>query len=120
MKAEGFSEEREWRLIFMPPISGPPPTLEFNSRRDFLAPFLSLKYIWHTLRPDFEQIPALRLNPPMNVRLPPGQPLLPIVDVMVGPSGHQPLNLKAMKKLLAQTPWRLAPSFSDIPYRSLG
>jgi hypothetical protein len=120
MKAEGFSEEREWRLIFMPPVSGPLPILEFHPRRDFLGPFLRLQYIWHNLRLAFAQIPALRPNPPLNVPLPAGRPLLPITDVMVGPSGHQPLNLKAMKMLLAQTPWRLAPSFSDIPYRGLG
>ena len=29
MKAQGFSEEWEWRLIFMPPAVGPSPQLDF-------------------------------------------------------------------------------------------
>ena len=120
MKAQGFSEEWEWRLIFMPPAGGPRLTLEFQPRRDFLAPFLRLNYIWNDLRPIYAKIPALRPNPPINSPLPAGTPLLPITEVMVGPSGHQPLNLGAMTKLLAQTLWPLTPSHSDIPYRSVG
>jgi hypothetical protein len=119
MKAQGFSEEWEWRLIFTPPVGGPRLTLEFHPRRDFLAPFLRLNYIWNNLRPIFASIPALRPNPPMDAPLPASTPLLPITGVMVGPSGHQPLNLRSMTKLLAQTPWTLEPTHSDIPYRSI-
>lgn len=118
MKAQGFSEEWEWRLIFMPPAVGPSPKLEFHPRRDFLAPFLRLKYIWNDLRPQLAQIPALRPRPPIG--LPTGAPLLQITGVMVGPSVHQSLNLRAMTKLLAQSPRPLAPTASDIPYRSIG
>jgi hypothetical protein len=121
MKADGFREEREWRLIFMPPANGPQPTLKFNPRRDFLAPFVELKYIWSTLRPELNKVEAIRREPPINVPEPTGKPLLPIDEVMVGPSIHQPLNVRAMTKLLNQTSWPLlAPTRSTIPYRAVG
>jgi hypothetical protein len=120
MKADGFREEREWRLIFMPPANGPQPALKFHPRRDFLAPFVELRYIWNTLRPELNAITAIRRTPPINVLEPTGAPLLPIEEVMVGPSGHQPLNIRAMTKLLNQTPWPLIPTQSAIPYRAVG
>jgi Protein of unknown function (DUF2971) len=117
MKAHGFSEEQEWRLIFMPPAADLKLKLEFHPRRDFLAPFLTLKYIWNDLRPQLTKI--ITINPPLNVSEPTGEPLLPVAEVMVGPSGNQPLNERAMMKLLAQTPWPLEPKRSCIPYRSI-
>jgi len=119
MKAPGFSEEREWRLLFMPPAVDPSPRLEFHPRRDFLAPFLRLQYIWNDLGPQLASNQNLRPHPPLNVTRPTGKPLLPIEGVMVGPSGHQPLNLRAMTKLLKQTSWQVTPDTSDIPYRSI-
>jgi hypothetical protein len=117
MKAHGFSKEQEWRLIFMPPAADLKLKLGFHTRRDFLAPFLTLKYIWNDLRPQLTKL--ITINPPLNVSEPTGEPLLPIAEVMVGPSGNQPLNERAMTKLLAQTPWPLEPKRSCIPYRSI-
>jgi hypothetical protein len=121
MKAPGFEEECEWRLVFMPPRDGPQPQLKFHPRRDFLAPFLTMQYIWSSLRPQLASIPALRPNPPLNRREEPNaNPLIPVTEVMVGPSGHQFLNLRAITKLLSQTGRALTPTASRIPYRSLG
>ena len=122
MKAPGFAEEREWRLIFMPPQIGPQPELCFHPRRDLLAPYIELKYIWDKLRPDMLKLPALdatlqseALRPRANV-----PPLVPITKVMVGPSVHQPLNQRAMAKLLRQANRpTVAILTSQIPYRSL-
>jgi len=120
MKAGGFREEREWRLIFMPPANGPQPTLKFHPRRDFLAPFVELRYIWNTLRPELNKVEAIRRKPPIGVAEPTGKPLLPIDEVMVGPSIHQSLNIPAMTKLLNQTAWpSLVPTRSTIPYRAV-
>jgi hypothetical protein len=120
MKATGFEEEREWRLVLMPPALDPSPTLQFHPRRDFLAPFFDLSYIWHQLRPQMLAINELRATLPP--RLPTvNLPLIPIQEVMIGPSGHQALNLRAFKKLLAQSKRNgIAVNHSQIPYRSLG
>ena len=66
MKAPGFAEEKEWRLIFMPP-GKPSPELCFYLRRDFLAPFIKLSHVWNVLRPEMLQ------NPDLNATLPPEQ-----------------------------------------------
>jgi hypothetical protein len=119
MKAPGFVEEQEWRLIFMPP-AGVSPMLNFHPRRDFLAPYLTLNNIWFTLQPAMIAIPALAalLNPiraTAHVR-----PLVPITQIMVGPSGHATLTQRAMQKLVAQVHRGAIPiTISAIPYRSL-
>jgi hypothetical protein len=88
MKAPGFAEEKEWRLIFMPP-GKPSAELCFYPRRDFLAPFIKLSHIWNILRPEMLQ------NPDLNATLPPEQSrpsaqVPPLVSItMIGPSGHQ-------------------------------
>lgn len=121
MKDPGFSEEREWRLIFMPPYGVPQPQLGFQPRRDFLAPFVTLHHLWHQLRPKLVKIPELKPNPPSNKRaLPSATPLVPVNSVMVGPSGHQALNVKAMRKVVTQAGRAIIPQASAIPYRSLG
>jgi DUF2971 family protein len=120
MKASGFEEEHEWRLIFMPPPLDPPPALQFHPRRDFLAPYLNLQYLWTDLRPQMVSIQALRNALPMHV---PSitLPLLSIQEVMIGPSGHQTLNVRAFKKLLNQHHLgSVTVERSQIPYRSLG
>jgi hypothetical protein len=122
MKDVGFAEEREWRLIFMPLQDGPKPKLGFHPRRDFLAPFVTLKDLWNRLRLELIEIPGLEPHPPLNVKLPTGIPLVLIQEVMVGPSGHQPLNVRAMVKVATQ--WRPSQNSpvdqSAIPYRSVG
>jgi hypothetical protein len=72
MKACGFAEEREWRLIFMPPQIGPTPRFGFHPRRDFIAPFVDLEQIWNVLRSQLTAIPALdaTLGPPALRRRP--------------------------------------------------
>jgi hypothetical protein len=120
MKAQGFEEEHEWRLIFMPPKLGPRPKLEFQARRDFLAPYLDLRYLWDELQPKMVAIPELVAtlpSPRPDAGVP---PLVHITHVMIGPSGHQSLNVRAIAKLLNQAD-RLAVTIqqSQIPYRSL-
>lgn len=120
MKAAGFEEEREWRLIFMPPALQPAAMLKFHPRRDFLAPFFDLNYIWSTLRPQLVAIPQLAATLPTQPATPNVPPLVAIKKVMVGPSGHQGLNVRALNKLLAQTGRVNVPiKRSEIPYRSL-
>jgi hypothetical protein len=120
MKAWGFEEEREWRLVFMPPALDPAPHLQFHARRDFLAPFFDLTYIWNDLRPVMVKIDALRATLPFylpNVTM----PLVPIQEVMIGPSSHQDLNLRGFNKLLRQSNRATVKlARSQIPYRSLG
>jgi hypothetical protein len=119
MKAAGFEEEQEWRLIFMPPQVGPTPEFGFQARRDFLAPFIDLTSLWHNLRPQMMAIRELRdtlptVLPAINL------PLVPITDVMIGPSGHQMLNARAFTKLLIQANRSTVKILqSAIPYRSL-
>jgi hypothetical protein len=119
MKASGFDEEREWRLIFMPPQVNLQPQLGFQARRDFMAPYIDLTHLWGHLRPIMVAICALRQTLPYN---PPtvSPPLVPITEVMIGPSGHQMLNVRAITKLLIQAQRvGVAIRQSSIPYRSL-
>ncbi len=120
MKAPGFEEEREWRLIFMPPQDAPAPKLHFQSRRDFLGPYLELQHLWNDLRLKMIAIPALKATlptPAVSAHVP---PLIPISELMVGPSGHQVLNVRAFEKLRSQTGRSsVVIRSSEIPYRSL-
>ena len=120
MKAPGFVEEREWRLIFMPP-AGVAPQLKFHPRRDFLAPFVTLNQIWFTLQPAMIAIPALAALLSSIRAVPHVPPLIPVIQIMVGPSGHATLTQRAIQKLVAQSAHRgaIQVSISGIPYRSL-
>lgn len=119
MKAPGFAEENEWRLIFMPPQAGLQPQLCFQPRRDFLAPYLELTYLWNTLRHEMLKEPSLAAT--LSNYLPTvGPKLVPITDIMVGPSGHQKLNERSFRKLLNQSNRaNVNLVASAIPYRSL-
>jgi hypothetical protein len=120
MKAAGFEEEREWRLIFMPPPLNPAPTLQFHPRRDFLAPFFDLSHIWNRLRTQLLEIAELRATLPTSLPVV-SLPLIPIQEVMIGPSGHQELSVRSFKKLLNQSNrGGVTVGRSQIPYRSLG
>jgi hypothetical protein len=119
MKAPGFKEEEEWRLIFMPPQGNPQPRLGFQARRDFLAPYIDLKYIWQHLQPTMVAIPALRATLPTQLPAV-SLPLVPITEVMIVPSGHQSLNTRAITKLLIQANRpTVTIQQSRITYRSL-
>lgn len=120
IKAAGFAEEREWRLVFMPSQEGPKPNYGFQPRREFLAPFLNLNEIWTDLRPELLAIHELRATLPTHLPAVSYPPLVPVTDLMIGPSGHQQLNVRAFTKLLSQanrTSLKLLQS--SIPYRSL-
>jgi len=120
MKDPGFAEEREWRLIFMPPANVTP-HLYFHARRDFIAPFITLNDVWANMRPTMLAIPELADTLPAPLQPAQVPPLIPVTRAMVGPSGHQLLNRRAIQKLVAQSPHRAAVHIlsSTIPYRSL-
>jgi hypothetical protein len=120
IKDAGFTEEQEWRLIFMPP-SDVKPHLKFHARRDFLAPFVTLADVWFKLCPSMLQIPEIAAMLPTIRPMAHVPPLMPITKIMIGPSGHQLLSRRAALKLLAQTPHRgtVQVLTSSIPYRSL-
>jgi hypothetical protein len=118
VKDVGFKEEREWRLIFMPPGQAPQPQLGFFPRRDFLAPYVTLKELWYNVRPKLSHLVSA---PPINKKtLPTPNHLIPALNVMVGPSGHQPLNERALIKVNLQAGRPISVLKSSIPYRSLG
>jgi hypothetical protein len=105
MKAAGFSEESEWRLIYMPVQEIPTPPIKFHPRRDFLAPFITLQDLWNTA--------------PSASRASVSLPLVPAHALMVGPSGHPELNRRAMQKVIDQHRPGIGLDHSDIPYRSM-
>jgi hypothetical protein len=117
MKHDGFQEEREWRLIYVPRDDLPTPLIQFHPRRDFLAPYVDLKHLYTTT--SAAAAPGIH-SPPVNVPQPKGNPLIPVDAVMVGPSGHQGLNVRAMKKVVSRFRPSLSVDFSRTPYRSLG
>jgi hypothetical protein len=119
MKAPSFEDEHEWRLIFMPPQVGVHPQLKFRALRDFLAPYIDLTHLWQDLRSTMVAISALRATLPTHLPVV-SLPLVPITEVMIGPSGHQSLNYRAITKLLIQAnrPTVMIRQ-SSIPYRSL-
>lgn len=114
MKHEGFSEEREWRLIYVSPANVALPRIHFHPRRDFLAPYLDLNDFWAT------HPPSSALDPPPNIPGSVGKPLVLSRGVMVGPSGHQDLNVRTMTKVVSQFAPGAIVEASQIPYRSLG
>jgi hypothetical protein len=119
IKHPGFQEEQEWRLLYAP-LEDALPQVRFHSQRDFLAPFVTLRHLWYHVRPQLLKVPGLPIDPPpLNVPMPTGDPLVPIQSIMIGPSGHQFLNERAMQKVIAQ--WRagLGLQVSNTPYRSL-
>jgi hypothetical protein len=75
MKDVGFAEEQEWRLIYMPLQEGPQQKLAFHPRRDFLAPYVTLRDLWALLRGLLVEIPGLHRAPPVNVPMPTGNEL---------------------------------------------
>lgn len=44
-KDPGFSEEREWRLVFMPQFGTGPVQLSFRSQLDLLVPYVNIETI---------------------------------------------------------------------------
>jgi hypothetical protein len=120
MKAPGFAEEAEWRLIFVPLGATAQPQLGYRPRRDFLAPFISLHHVWTDLRPQMLEIRELRTTLPTILPCPKVPPLVLITKLMIGPSGHQSLNERSFTKLIRQTNRSIDILKSQIPYRSLG
>jgi hypothetical protein len=119
MKVPGFEEEKEWRLIFTPPADVQP-KLRFHPRRDFLAPHIELAHLWYDLRPRMLAIPTLRATVRTQLPAVTAPPLIPITQLMIGPSGHQSLNVRAFTKLFIQAKRETVTILqSRIPYRSL-
>jgi hypothetical protein len=117
MKHAGFLEEKEWRLIYVPRVGQALPVINFHPRRDFLAPYIDLKNLWTSTALASVQG---QHSPPLNVPKPTGNPLIPIAEVMVGPSAHQDLNVKSMKKVTSRFRVGVTVGSSQIPYRSFG
>jgi Protein of unknown function (DUF2971) len=87
-KHPGFSEEREWRLVFMLQFAASAVPLYFRSRPDILVPYSDLNSLF-------------------------GGVSLGLGDVMVGPSNLQDLNEAA----LGRVPMAPPITKSTIPYR---
>ena len=80
---------------------------------------MTLKYIWEDLRSELLKVSALAETLPKTTKTHTRTHLLPLTEVMVGPSGHQLLNKRAFATLLAQANRPKNVSVSGIPYRSL-
>lgn len=117
MKHVGFEEEREWRLFYMPIKGTGRPHIQFHARRDFLAPFVNLRQLWVDVRPLIA--PEGRRFQAINVPMPSEDNLLPIETVLIGPSLHQSLNVRAMNKVVEQSALPIVVEKSAIPYRSV-
>jgi hypothetical protein len=95
-KNEGFSEERECRLIFTPPPDCPVQP-QFRVTKGMLAPYYSLRKLGG-------ESPSPRK--------------LPIVGVRLGPSSNKRLNLESAQMLLILTDYMdVIVDSSDTPYR---
>jgi hypothetical protein len=116
MKHAGFQEEREWRLFYLPVKDGKRPHIQFHPRRDFLAPFVTLRHLWRDVRPFLAPEGRQRAQ---KLPQPDEDQLVQIEKVVVGPSTHQLLNLAAMKKVVESSVPPLSVEISNIPYRSV-
>lgn len=118
MKTIGFEEEREWRLIFIPP-----PDIKvyfsFHPRRDFLAPYVNLKDLCTTYRQKLIDSDEYSEEQRGREDISKFNPLIPAIELMVGPSGHQDLNRRALAKIISQNGRGIRLTQSAIPYRSL-
>jgi hypothetical protein len=96
LKHPNFAEEREWRLIYLPRDEDPTASMrKFFVRDDLIIPYYSMAN------------PADDADDKVS-------PIPPIAEIMVGPSTHQPLNLRSIEFLRA----RATVKSSRIPYRS--
>ena len=102
LKHTAFSEEREWRFIYLPENQDPTASkMRFHIRNELLIPF----YTAQDALDDPSGAPAG--SPPIN-RTP-----IP-VEIMIGPSVQQQLNLRSFEFLRGRAVLRT----SGIPYRS--
>lgn len=93
LKHPDFAEEKEWRLIYLPKDEDPTASKRnFYVRDDLIIPYYSMAH-------------------PVDDKV---SPIPPVAEIMVGPSTHQPLNLRSIEFLRA----RAAVKSSRIPYRS--
>jgi hypothetical protein len=104
LKHKAFEEELEWPFIFLPENQDPTASsLKFQERRDVIIPYYTMEDA---------------LDPPNQPKRDPSKArmnLTPhVAEIMIGPSGHQQLNLKSLEKLRGTATLR----WSDIPYRS--
>ena len=103
-KHKAFQEELEWRFIYLPENQDPSTSaLKFNVRNNLVVPY-------HTMQD--------ALDPPNQPNIDPNSPRVNrtphVAEIMIGPSGHQQLNLKSFASIRGTAVLR----WSDIPYRS--
>jgi hypothetical protein len=104
LKHKAFVEEHEWRFIFLPEDQDPMSSgIKFQQRGDLVIPYYTMEDA---------------LDPPNQPTRDPSKPRLNltphVTEIMVGPSGHQQLNLKSFDKVRGTATLR----WSEIPYRS--
>jgi hypothetical protein len=103
-KDPGFTEECEWRLLYMPlmtPAAGAISPTYYRDRNGFLIPYVKLS--------ELARLPTRNVGPG-----------LPIEEIMVGPSGLIDLNEEALTDLVLLHPnqhGRITITRSTIPYR---
>jgi hypothetical protein len=96
-KHKGFSEEGEWRIIYLFEVGPNEPFVRIRPGRNFLIPYVELD---------------------LASPVPPWTGRLPIVSVRQGPTAHTELAEESLRLLLDQSGYREAQVLrSDIPYR---
>jgi hypothetical protein len=91
LKDPAFSEEREWRLVSAP-LSPTGAALRFREGKSFLIPYREVSLTTK------------------------GRPI-PITDVVVGPTPHPDLSVRAVMTLLANTGINATVRRSGVPFR---
>lgn len=103
-KNQGFSEERECRLIFTPPPNCAVRP-EFRVARGMLVPFYSLRKLGEAASP-----PSPGVAPPPR--------LLPIQHIRIGPSANKVVNEESVQMLLSESGYGgVTVDSSPIPFR---
>lgn len=104
LKHKAFAEEHEWRFIFLPEDQDPTSSgIKFQVRQDLIVPYYTMQDALDPSTQPTRDPSTLRIN------------LTPhVAEIMVGPSGHQHLNLKSFEIIRGTATLR----WSAIPYRS--
>lgn len=104
LKHKAFSEEHEWRFIFLPEDRDPTSSgIKFQLRGDLVVPYYTMQDA---------------LDPPNQPTRDPSKaavnPTPHVAEIMVGPSGFLQLNVKSFEVMRGTATLR----WSEIPYRS--
>ena len=98
-KSKAFYEEGEWRLIFTPNDAG---KLKFRPGKSMLIPYIEANL---AIEVDFADDEEER-------------GVIPIREVIVGPTPHAVLAMSAVRRLLASKHMEALIRMSDIPFRA--